>query len=147
MMHMPDILNDRQEYAGRNVAVASRDYVNLSLRFGYHFTILDSYCGAVPRNNHVYFRFAGGATDMAKRSRRVRLISGILQHYGFSLMSKGDLIIGRLAGLPPEEMERILEHLGRLTAYTRQLDAAMRDDGAVERLMQGFLEGRYEVED
>jgi len=145
MTRMPDIFFDRQQYPARNVAVASRDYVNLSLRFGYHFTILDSYCGDTARNNHVYFRFAGGATDMAKRSRRVRLISGILRYYGFDLTSKGDLVIGRLANLPKEEIEGVLENLGRLTAYTRQLDAAMRDDASVERLMQGFLEERHEV--
>ena len=89
MMRMPDLAADRSEYVGYNVAVVSGEYLNLSIRFGYHFTVLDCYCSENARNNHVYFRFIGGATDMIKRSRRVEVISFVLKEFGFTVTTKG----------------------------------------------------------
>lgn len=145
MIRMSDIVSDSSEYVGYNVAVVSREYVNLSLRFGYHFNMLDCYCSENARNNHIYFRFVGGATDIVKRSRRVELIAAILREYGFNLKTKGDLMIARLANLRQDEMVNILDQLGRLIAYTRQLDAMLHDDNAVERYARKFIEGNYEL--
>ncbi|MDA8432111.1 MAG: hypothetical protein M0Z60_04000, partial [Nitrospiraceae bacterium] len=125
------------------VAVASGEYVNLSIRFGYHFNMLDCYCSDNARNNHVYFRFVGGATDIVKRSRRVELIAAILREYGFNIITKGDLVIGRLANISRGELEKVLDHIGRLIGYTRQLDAVLNDDSSVERFVRNFLEERY----
>ena len=143
MMRMPDITTDGRDYAGYNVAVASGEYVNLSIRFGYHFNMLDCYCSDNARNNHVYFRFVGGATDIVKRSRRVELIAAILREYGFNIITKGDLVIGRLANISRGELEKVLDHIGRLIGYTRQLDAVLNDDSSVERFVRNFLEERY----
>ncbi|MDA8431606.1 MAG: PEP-utilizing enzyme [Nitrospiraceae bacterium] len=143
MMRMPDITTDGKDYAGYNVAVASGEYVNLSIRFGYHFNMLDCYCSENARNNHVYFRFVGGATDMVKRSRRIELIGTVLREYGFNIVTKGDLIIGRLANISRGDLERLLDKLGRLVAYTRQLDAVLNDDASVEEYAKNFIEGRY----
>lgn len=60
MMRMPDIVSDSQTYLSYNVAVISRDYVNLNLRFGYHYNMMDCYCSDKARDNHIYFRFTGG---------------------------------------------------------------------------------------
>jgi pyruvate,water dikinase len=145
MMRMPDIVSGEDSHAANNVAVVSREYLNLSLRFGYHFNMIDCFCSETARNNHLYFRFTGGATDMAKRSRRIELISIILTEYGFNTISKGDLIIGRLANMRRDDMENVLDGIGRLIAYTRQLDAVMHDDNKVQRYAKNFLEGRYEL--
>jgi pyruvate,water dikinase len=144
MMRMPDITADTSRLVGYNVAVVSGEYMNLSLRFGYHFNMLDCYCSSSARNNHIYFRFVGGATDMVKRSRRVELISTILREFGFNIKTKGDLIIARLANLGQDEMERLLDQLGRLIAYTRQLDALLHDDASVAHFATSFLKGDYE---
>lgn len=143
MLRMSDIVNEPGNLAGYNVAVISKEYVNLSLRFGYHFAMLDCYCSEYARNNHIFFRFTGGATDLVKRSRRVDLIAAILKEYGFNLKIKGDLIIARLANLPQDEITDILDQLGRLIAYTRQLDAMLHDDGIVEVYAKNFLQGDY----
>jgi pyruvate,water dikinase len=145
MMRMPDITTDQSEYVGYNVAVVSKEYMNLSLRFGYHFNMLDCFCSETARYNHIYFRFVGGATDISKRSRRIQLIADILEDYGFNIKTKGDLIIARLANMGRDEMEPILDQAGRLIAFTRQLDAVLHDDEAVERYRKHFLEGNYEV--
>jgi pyruvate,water dikinase len=145
MIRMPDLTADRSEYVGYNVAVVSGEYLNLSIRFGYHFTVLDCYCSENARNNHIYFRFIGGATDMAKRSRRVEIISSVIRNFGFSVMVKGDLLIGRLANINRDEMEGILDQLGRLMAFTRQLDAVLNDDASVEFFAGNFMEGKYTI--
>jgi pyruvate,water dikinase len=143
MMRMSDIATEGGDLASYNIAVISKEYLNLSLRFGYHFSMLDCYCSGNARNNHIYFRFVGGATDIVKRSRRIDLISAILKQYGFNIKTKGDLVIARLANLPQSEMADILDQLGRLIAYTRQLDAMLHDDGIVEVYAKNFLRGDY----
>jgi pyruvate,water dikinase len=143
MMRMSDIATEGGDLASYNIAVISKEYLNLSLRFGYHFSMLDCYCSENARNNHIYFRFVGGATDIVKRSRRVDLISAILKKYGFNIKTKGDLVIARLANLPQVEMADILDQLGRLIAYTRQLDAMLHDDVIVEMYAKRFMQGDY----
>ncbi len=145
MMRMPDLTADRSEYVGYNVAVISGEYLNLSIRFGYHFTVLDCYCSENARNNHIYFRFIGGATDMVKRSRRVEVISSVIRNFGFGVIVKGDLLIGRLANINRDEMESILDQLGRLLAFTRQLDAVLNDDASVALFAKNFIEGKYTI--
>lgn len=144
MLRMPDIMSDTGGRAGSNMAVVSREYANISLKFGYHFIIMDCFCGENARNNHIYFRFAGGATDMTKRSRRLQLISEILGEYGFNIKTKGDLLVARLANISRNEAERVLDQLGRLISYTRQLDAILQDDQSVKRYVRNFLQGTYE---
>jgi pyruvate,water dikinase len=145
MMKMPDIVSNNAAYLRYNVAVISHDYVNLNLRFGYHFNMMDCFCSDTARNNHIYFRFTGGATDILKRSRRLELIARILREYGFTIKIKGDLIIARLSNIGREEMEKILDQAGRLIAFTRQLDAVLRDDNKIEEYANKFLEGKYEL--
>jgi len=144
MVRMHDIATNAESYAGFNVAVVSREYVNMSLRFGYHFNMLDCYMSENARNNHIYFRFAGGATDIAKRSRRIHLISLILEEHGFSAKTKGDIVIARLSNITRENMEHILDQLGRLVSYTRQMDAVLNTDEEVERYAKNFAAGNYE---
>jgi pyruvate,water dikinase len=139
MLRATDIVADGAPRATASVAVISREYVNLNLKFGYHFIILDSYCSDTVRNNHIYFRFAGGATDLTKRSRRLRFMETVLRDRGFLIRLKGDMIIARLAGVGQEEMESQLDLLGRLISYTRQLDAVLQDDDMAVRYAEKFL--------
>ncbi len=141
MLKMPDVSN--MTYLGENVAVISREYVNLSLRFGYHFNMMDCYCSDNVRDNHVYFRFVGGATDISKRSRRAELLGSILREFNMRTNIKGDLIIARTDNLPRQEMEELLNNLGRLIAYSRQLDALLDDDSVAERYVDNFLREKY----
>jgi pyruvate,water dikinase len=145
MLRVPDITTEAGGRVEQNMAVISREYANINLKFGYHFIILDCFCSENTRNNHIYFRFAGGATDMTKRSRRLQLIAAILEEYGFSIKTKGDLIVARLANIRQQEAEDLLDRIGRLFSYTRQLDAVLNDDRAVERYARSFLEGNYEL--
>jgi len=133
------------QYTGHNIAIISETYVNLCFRFGYHFNIVDAFCHDVERDNHIYFRFLGGATDIAKRSRRATLIATILEAFDFSVKTRGDLVIARTGNLIQSEMERTLDILGRLIGFTRQLDVQMTDDQAVARYAEAFLMGDYGI--
>jgi len=144
MLRTPgDALNG--QYIGHNIAVISANYVNLSFRFGYHFNLIDAHCDSFSRDNHIYFRFLGGATDLTKRSRRAQLIAIILKAFDFTVRTKGDLVIGRLGNIPQSEIERMLDILGRLIGFTRQIDVLMENDLAAERYAEAFLNGMYEV--
>ncbi|RUM87256.1 MAG: hypothetical protein DSZ23_06100 [Thermodesulfatator sp.] len=144
MINAPTDALDGQ-YSGHNIAIITREYVNLSLRFGYHFNIVDAYCSDFPRDNHIYFRFLGGATDLTKRSRRARLIAEILRAYDLNVKTKGDVVTARLGNMQRKDMEYILDILGRLIGFTRQLDVHMENDAQIDRYLQAFLNGQYDV--
>jgi pyruvate,water dikinase len=145
MLRVPDITFEGGGRMEQSMAIISREYANISLKFGYHFIVLDCYCGENTRNNHIYFRFAGGATDMSKRSRRLQLIATILREHGFNIKTKGDFIVARLANIRQADAESVLDQIGRLFSYTRQLDAVLNDDDAVERFARSFQSGNYEL--
>jgi pyruvate,water dikinase len=145
MTRMPDINSVSMSSPIQNVAVISREYVNLSMKFGYHFNIVDCLCTENPRKNHVYFRFSGGATDIAQRARRVLFLASILTEYGFTVWKRGDLLIARLANIGQSQMEVVLDQLGRLIAFARKLDALLRDDAAITYYAQRFKEENYEL--
>ena len=58
--------------SGFNLAVISEGYMNLHLRLGYHFNLVDARMETEAPHNHIYFRFVGGVTDLTRRSRRAR---------------------------------------------------------------------------
>ncbi len=126
-----------------NLAIAGRDYLNLSLRLGYHFSVIDAYLGPDPLRSYVYFRFAGGFADDQRRYRRARFIRDVLAALDFNVSRKGDLVVGRLKLAPPENLRAALETLGALTAFSRQRDIDLNDDldgqALFARFAQAFL--------
>ncbi len=127
--------------AGFNLAVITGTYLNLHLRLGYHFNLVDVRMDPDPHHNHIYFRFVGGVTDLTRRSRRARLLADILSKYHFKVDTKGDLVIARILHLPQEEIRRRLLVLGQLIGFTRQLDMQLKSDEDVPVFMEKFLGG------
>ncbi len=128
-----------------NVAIVAADYLNLSLRLGYHFNIVESFLSESRNDNYIYFRFTGGVTEMTRRARRATLLRRIMAEHDFIVEGSGDLVIGRVKKIPFEGMVDRLRMIGRLIGYTRQLDILLRDDSSVERFVHCFLEGKYDV--
>jgi pyruvate,water dikinase len=124
-------------------AVISRDYLNLNLRFGYHFVILDTICGDQAEDNYVLFRFSGGGAGFEKRSLRADLLSAILQRLGFLVDKKSDLIDGQLKGEEKKRVEHTLDMTGRLLGATRLMDMYLKDSAMVESYAEDFMNGRY----
>ncbi len=126
------------DQVGRNLVVVSENYLNLNLRLGYHFNIIDAYIGDAINDNYGYFRFVGGVTDIVRRSRRASFIAEILKQHDFRTEIRGDLVIGRLKKLPKDVMRYKLALLGALVSYTRQLDVLMHNDEQVHQSIFEF---------
>ena len=124
---------------GMNVAVLSANYLNLTLRVGYHFTVVDASLTPFTEKNSIFFRFIGGATDITRRSRRAVLLGSILEEFGFKVEKKGDLVIARAVNGTEEQTRAHLRIIGRLIGFLRQLDILMKDDSAVDHYFNRFM--------
>ena len=124
-------------------AIISSRYLNFSSRVGYHYAILDCWCGQTLSKNYIRFEFAGGAAGSVQRERRVRCIGLILKELGFRTDIVGDRIQARFQKYPKEEMLPRLDQLGRLLIMTRQMDMLMRTDSSPAEYAAKFLAGQY----
>jgi pyruvate,water dikinase len=124
-------------------AVVSDDYLNLNLRFGYHFVILDALCTGTPADNYVLFRFSGGGADMYKRTLRADFLNHVLKRLGFDVNRKNDLIDAQLTAEKQKTMEATLDMVGRLLGATRLMDMYLKDESMVEGFVEDFMNGRY----
>jgi pyruvate,water dikinase len=126
------------KHLGRNLAVVSAEYVNISLRLGYHFTMIDAYVAERSDDNSIHFRFFGGVTADTRRGRRARFLEAILADHDFLVEVHGDFVVGRIKKLAASDMLSRLVLLGVLIGYTRQLDALMIDEQKVVDTVQRF---------
>ncbi len=122
-----------------NLAIASQEYLNLSLKLGYHYNVIDCVMSPESNRNYIYFRFTGGMTDISRRSRRTQLIGLILEKYDFVTEINGDLISGRIKNLSEEMLETRLAMIGRLIGFTRQLDIYLKSDDRIDYYLDQFL--------
>src|SRR5574341_964193 len=106
-------------------ALVGEHYANFGSRLGYHFTTLETVCGPQLHENSIIFRFKGGAADVQRRERRVRFIAEVLQHHGFDVDRRQDLLNAWVKNLPQTRVEELLVVLGRLMGCARQLDVTM----------------------
>ena len=132
-----------QRFGDRSYAIVSDRYVNFSSRVGYHYAILDSWCGETLSKNYIRFEFAGGAAGSVQRERRVRCIGVILTELGFTVEIVGDRIRARYQKYPRLDILSRLDQLGRLLIMTRQMDMLMTSDAAVHGYAMKFLNGEY----
>ncbi|HKI80534.1 MAG TPA: pyruvate kinase, partial [Pseudodesulfovibrio sp.] len=123
---------------GQNLAVVSDHYLHLSLKLGYHFTLIDCYRSEDDSRNSVQFRFAGGVTGAVRRSRRARFLFEVLKGFDFSVTVKDDLVVARAKGWMARDLNRLMRILGLLVAYTRQLDVSMVSDSRIFEHCQEF---------
>jgi pyruvate,water dikinase len=129
---------------GASYAILSADYLNLSIRFGYHFATVDALCGSDSEQNYLTFSFAGGAGAYHGRSLRIQFLANVLNHLGFEITIKGDLIEASLMRLDQSAMEEALDKLGRLLGTSRLLDMALKTSTQVVEFTESFLAGRYD---
>jgi pyruvate, water dikinase len=130
---------------GRNLVVVLPDYMNINMRLGYHFTIIDAYISKEMNDNYIYFRFLGGVTELIRRSRRALFIAKVLEHFDFLVEIHGDLVVGRLKKLSLLRMSERMRMLGGLVGYTRQLDARMHSDKDVASHTELFINAMKSV--
>jgi len=135
-----------QRFGDKSYAIISDKYLNFSSRVGYHYSILDAYCGQTVNKNYVNFQFKGGAADDVRKNRRVRAIARILETHGFAVEVNGDRVVARFQKYEAAATAERLDMLGRLLIFTRQMDMLMVDEGSVQRVSQCFLDEDYHYE-
>jgi len=95
-------------------AVLGSNYVNLNIRFGYHFTQVVIMCDNDATKNYCLCRFTGGG-DFSGRSLRIDYVDAILQESGFQVTPKGDLL-----------------------GVTKLMDMRLKDDIMVKEQVESF---------
>ena len=143
MMAPPPAGSER--FGDRSYAIISDNYLNFSSRVGYHYSILDSYCGPSDNMNYITFSFKGGAADDTRRNRRVRAIGLILKALDFVVDVNGDRVDARFQKYGCSLIEEKLDHIGRLLLFTRQMDMLMHSETSVEALSKNFLDENYSL--
>jgi pyruvate,water dikinase len=131
--------NQLQETAKKSFAVVSKNYVNFSIRLGYHFSLIEAYAGENINDNYIKFFFKGGGAALDRRLRRVRLIKEILKAMDFRVTIKEDIMNAMLTKYKQATIEEKLVVMGKLTAYTKQLDMAMFNDAVTDMYVDQFI--------
>jgi pyruvate,water dikinase len=145
MRHATESPDQDRTFADPSYALISQPYLNFTARVGYHFSIVDAYCGATANKNYISLLFRGGAADQVRRNRRVRAIAAILRGEGFAVRVERDAVTARMSKASREETAAHLEMIGRLLQFFRQLDAAMAGEEAVDLVTSAFLRGDYDL--
>ncbi len=120
--------------------ILGEDYLHLMLRFGYHFSVLDCLCGENHRTNYINFRFKGGGGSMEQRHARLVFLRRLLEEYGFTVNTTGDMLD---AAHPPDQeavLQRKLYFLGRIIAKSRLMDISLSGPQEALDLAEEFLE-------
>ena len=140
LAHSASVPEDQlQETAKKSFAVISKNYVNFSIRLGYHFSMIEAYAGENINDNYIKFFFKGGGAAIDRRLRRVRLIKEILKAMGFRVNIKEDVMNAILTKYKQPSIEEKLVVMGKLTAYTKQLDMAMFNDAVTDMYVDQFI--------
>lgn len=124
---------------GRNLAVVLENYLHISLRLGYHFTVIDASVSRDSDDGYIYFSFMGGVTEYIRRSRRAAFIAKVLERYDFRVEVHRDFVIGRIKKISFARITARMKMLGGLIGYTRQLDAQMNSDEDVMTHAESFI--------
>ncbi len=128
---------------GPNYVVISDEYMNFNSRLGYHFAVVDAFCGDQVNDNYITFSFKGGAADIGRRSRRASLIAKILKRLGLKTEIRGDMVRGEIKKYDCAILQEKLDMIGRLLGAVRLLDMVLSDDGRIDWYVEEFFKGNY----
>lgn len=125
---------------GKNLAVIMAEYMDITLRLGYHSIIIEACISEAVEDNSIFFRFLGGATDFVRRARRARCIARVLTDFDFRVEIHGDITAGSLKKFSLSQMMKRMRMVGGLICYTRQLDALMNTESDATVHAERFTE-------
>ena len=124
--------------------MVSGDYLNLSVKFAYHYSNLDALCSDDADANTITLQFSGGAGTRAGRSLRIEFLATVLRQLGYEVEARGDLLQAALKGLDCPAMEEVLDQTGRLLGCSRLLDLAIPNQTEVQALVDLFFAEDYD---
>ncbi|MCL4501533.1 MAG: PEP-utilizing enzyme [Deltaproteobacteria bacterium] len=140
-----EIAQGADPYRDQSYVVLSENYMNFSIRLGYHLSTVEAYVSEEINDNYLTFTFRGGGSTPERRERRARLIEAIIDRMDLNYQRKGNTIEARLAKYPPEQMAQRLIWFGKLTLYTKQLDMVLFSEGIVDWYIKDFIREHLEV--
>src|SRR4030066_2224056 len=123
----------------RSFSFITGDYMNFSIRLGYHLSTVEAFAGESINDNYIWFFFYGGGAGRDRRFRRGRLISEILKNLDFSVKIIEDVIDANLMKYKKSAIEKRLEVLGKLTTYTKKLDMVMYNEAITDMYIGDFV--------
>ncbi|MEW6740511.1 MAG: PEP/pyruvate-binding domain-containing protein [Nitrospirota bacterium] len=129
---------------GESYAILSKDYLNLSAKFAYHFATIDTLCSEDSNQNYISLQFSGGAGNYYGRSLRIQFMSNVLDRLGFQVSIKGDLIDAFISRYDKAFMMEKLDQMGRLLASCRLLDMTISNQEEIEVYTNEFFNGNYD---
>ena len=122
----------------------SAEYLNVNIRFGYHFTLIDCLCGDTPEENYILLRFAGGGGTSVGKDLRLLFISRVLSRLNFGCEQTGELLDARLMRYSRDDTADRLEHVGRLLGAVCLLDMVLTDEAAIDDMIEKFFREKYD---
>jgi len=140
-----EVAQGADPYRDQSYVVLSENYMNFSIRQGYHFSLVEAYVSDQINDNYITFTFRGGGSTPERRERRARLIEAIIDRMDLSYQRRGDTIEARLAKYPLKQMTQKLVLFGKLTLYTKQLDMVLFSEGIVDWYIKDFIREHIEV--
>ncbi len=122
----------------------SPEYLNINMRFGYHFALLDSLCTVTPEENYILLRFAGGGGTAEGQDLRLTFIANILARLNFDCEQTGELLDARLMRYGRETILDRLDQVGRLLGATRLLDMRLTQHDQIDSFVDAFFNEQYD---
>jgi pyruvate, water dikinase len=130
---------DLHKIGEKSFAFVSGEYMNISIRLGYHLSTVEAYVGDTLNDNYIKFFFEGGGAVRDRKLRRVRLITEIIKTMDFNVKVTEDVIDASLTKYRKSTLEEKLEILGKLTVFTKQLDMVMYNDAITDFYIDDFV--------
>lgn len=124
--------------------ILAKDYMNLSVKFGYHFATIDALCGGNVDQNYASLQFSGGAGNYYGKTLRVSFLGAVLRRLGFQVSLSGDLLEAGISRYDRESMEQMLDQMGRLLASSRLLDMVISNQDDIQALTNAFFREDYD---
>src|SRR5665647_115285 len=140
-----EVAQGADPYRDQSYVVLSENYMNFSIRLGYHLSMVEAYVSDQINDNYITFTFRGGGSTPERRERRARLIEAIIDRMDLNYQRQGDTIEAKLSKYPAEQMAHRLILFGKLTLYTKQLDMVLFSEGIVDWYIKDFIREHIEV--
>jgi pyruvate, water dikinase len=140
-----EVAQGADPYRDQSYLVLSENYMNFSIRLGYHFSAVEAYVSDQINDNYLTFTFRGGGSTPERRERRARLIEAIIDQMDLNYERRGDTIEAKLSKYPADQMRQRLIWFGKLTLYTKQLDMVLFSEGIVDWYIKDFIREHIKV--
>lgn len=129
----------RSRLVSKNYFLISRNFCNLSVRLGYHFSLVEAHLSDLLTENYVSFQFKGGAADANRRVIRLNLLKDILNKFDFRVEVKADALTARIEKKPAMFLIDRLKVLGYLLIHARQIDMVMGEQVMVDNYRRSIM--------